>query len=492
LDEVTFHGPKRVPLLQTKNLKLDQGFRPVEWTFGLLRFWQINQNMSVFFKMSSSQLKRQTKLVKVPKFTISGLCCAVAAAASAQQNCTPALGEVFSAALAVQNASSASLACQNLSTSSSKVAEIISQIRTRVLDNATNYTGNEAMVMDLRFNGVPMSLTFATVGSSTLQYKAPELGIDQTFTGRNRNESLQKFQDWLFASGSYDRVLKSQAKNSPVHVTAGQNGVVPNMVNNEFSTLFYGGEGFTPQHASESGTATTGATTGAVTEAPYKGVGLSLGYANIGGHSSTTLTVPFSYTLRNSVDARQQIVINAPVTINQLDGARTYIGQVGVTWRLPQSDAWTIAPTIRMGIGNSKDLGAATAVVSGGITSVYRWEREGNVAIVLGNMAGFYKTVPIALNSPTMDSKLEQFVLRNGLMYSKPVTIDGKRLAMEVSVVDTRYMGTKIFTSNTQEVSLTFGNNRRGENSRTFWRGGVTAIVGPGVKGINLNIGYWF
>jgi hypothetical protein len=403
--------------------------------------------------------------------------------AQAQSACTPATGEVFSAAISVQNAASASLACQNLTTSSSRVAEIISQIRTRVLDNATNYTGSEAMAMDLRLNGVPMSLTFATVGSTTLQYKAPELGIDKSFTGRNRNESLAQFQEWLFSSGSYDRVLQSQARNSAIHVTAGQNGLVPNMVNNEFASLFYGGEGSAPS---------TGAATPAASEGADRGAGLSLGYANVGGHSSTTLTVPFSYTLRNAIDARQQIVINAPVSINRLDSASTYIGQLGVTWRLPRTDSWTIAPALRLGIGNSKDLGAATAVASGGITSVYRWEREDNSAVVLGNMLGFYKTVPIALNSPTMDSKLEQYILRNGLMYSKPISIEGRRLAMEVSFVDTRYMGSKIFTDNTQEISFTVGNNRRGENSRTFWRGGVTAIAGPGVKGINLNFGYWF
>jgi len=83
--------------------------------------------------------------------------------------------------------------------------------------------------------------------------------------------------------------------------------------------------------------------------------------------------------------------------------------------------------------------------------------------------------------STAMKSSREMYAFRSGYskhvfaarrMLSQPVNWGGKKLSLEYSAIDTRYSGTKLYVSDTQEVGITIGTNRTLSLAQLFARRG--------------------
>lgn len=348
----------------------------------------------------------------------------------------------------------------------------------------TNYTGTQIARLDMNFRGLPMQVAFNTPNSTTLTFSVPALGIQQTFTGTTRDASQDQFVDFMEKNGGdiLNRIYKKLAEVSPNDPVAGNpNSLMGRMVANDFNTAF-----------NEVGT-NIGPGEAGSKQAGLVGIGAQFSSIRQNGTKSDSLTIPLSYTIRNDIDPRRQFIINVPVNYSTVEGSKSASIGIGGAYRYPVNDNWTLTPSLSYGVAVSRDQAALGQAVSGSLTSTYIFRKVGNAEmdVVVGNMVGLFRTVKISSGDYSYDPGISNTLFRNGVMLSQPVSVGGKKMAIEYSLIDTKFTGTALYNMHYDEISVTLGTNKA-SSSRSFFRAGATYLFSPQTKGLTLNLGYWF
>ena len=298
--------------------------------------------------------------------------------------------------------------------------------------------------------------------------------------GVGRDASEEAFKDFVKKNDIIGKIMKYQAQHSATSPISGVGGLIPMTAAADFESTF-------ATASAISGAPSTGAASNNLI-----GASISYGSYKVDGYGDrvSTMSLPLSYTIRNDIDPRRQLAFSLPITVIDIGGAKTIHTGLGVAYRFPITERWSIAPSARYSIVASKDRATVSTVYSAALSSVYRIPME-SFDLAIGNMVGYYRTGKFAAGDYSFDPNIKNVVLRNGVMLSQPVNF-GKKMSIEYSLVDTRYMGDKPAVDNTQELSITLGTNKNAFDARSFIRGGVTLMRGPGVNGVTANIGYWF
>lgn len=366
---------------------------------------------------------------------------------------------------------------RTLCASSSSV--FIDAVNNFQLSNAT-YTQTSPASINARFNDVNLSLAYAQ-SSTTLAYNFAELGESGSFTGTTRKESQKMFEDFVKSNNIIGRIMKYQAQHSASSPLTGAGGLIPMTIAGDFNASF-----------SNSPTAVAGPSGG--TSDNLFGIQIAYGSYDLdkGGDRITTTSIPLSYTIRNDIDPRRQLSFNLPLTFVEVGSAKTAQAGLGVTYRFPLSDYWTITPGAGYTVIASADRATVASLYSASLASTYVIPLSG-FDLSIGNMLGYYATGKLSSGNYAFDPGLKYLATRNGVMLSQPVNLMGKKLTAEYSLIDTRYLGSeKPFVDNFQELSVTLGTNKSALDARSFIRGGFTYTQGPEIRGFRANIGYWF
>lgn len=371
---------------------------------------------------------------------------------------------------------------QNKTFGFSNVEEAIDSLKTENLSTFfSSYTGNEAVNVDMDFRGLPVNMGYPTANSTTLAFAIPSLGINRTFTGTTRDESESQLRDFLKNGDVLGQIMQKLAEVSPIDPIAGNpNSAMSKMVANDFNNGFL----------SPASNIATGPNKDTSSN-NLAGIGLRFGQYKQAGYSSSDLSIPLSYTIRSDIDPRRQLVINMPISQSEVEGAKSYYGGAGFTYRLPMNDEWSLAPSFNYAVTGSKDLGSVAQIVSGSIASTYVF-RGDNASFAIGNMVGYYKTLKLSTNGYSFDPEISNTVFRNGLLLSQPASVGGRNMSIEYSLIDTRFTGTKLYNNGYDELGITLGTNKSAGAARSYLRAGLTYLYSPKSKGFTLNLGYWF
>jgi hypothetical protein len=393
------------------------------------------------------------------------------------QNCTSSKRSNFSLSLDVSGA------CGSKKFDTAK--DLIDGLETDALRNtALNgvygaYTGSEVTSLNMRFNSLPIHLDFPNLGNTgngaLLQFSIPQLGVNQAFHGADRDDSIDQLEDYLKKSGIINDIMKYQVAHTANNPITGPGGLLPTTVAADF--------GLNPEILPDGGVS------GPVGN--QFGVAPEFGSASFDGRSSKSVTLPLSYTIRNDIDPRRQLMISLPITMIETEGAKSYTGSIGVAYRFPITRAWTLTPAVRYGFSGSADLAAAAAMYGASLSSNYVLRFTG-FDLAIGNMVGYYQTGKFKVSGYTIDPDIKNTVLRNGVLVSQPINIGERAMSLEYSLIDTRYLGTKLYTDNTQEIGVSVGSNRGTASARSNLRAGLKYLHGRDVKSFMLNVGYWF
>ncbi|MCX7275266.1 MAG: hypothetical protein NTV19_19375 [Burkholderiales bacterium] len=344
-----------------------------------------------------------------------------------------------------------------------------------------NYTLTSAASVAARFNDVSINLSYPA-NSKTLSYSFPQLGLSGTFTGATRSESEDLLVKYIQKEGLLGKVMQYQARNSSTSPIAGVGGAVPIAIAADF------GVGFNNSPTPVSGSSSSGAASNNL-----RGVALQYGEFRLGSMSDgiKATTLPLSYAIRNDIDPRRQLTISAPITLLEIGDAKSYHAGLGLAYRLPINDQWSITPAARVSFVASVDRATASLLYSGSLSSNYVFPLKG-FDLVIGNMVGHYTTGKFSIGDYSASPDLSYTATRNGIMISQPVTL-GRRLTAEYSLIDTRYIGSeKPLIDNFQEVGITLGTNKSALDARSAFRAGITFTRGPSLRGATANLGYWF
>lgn len=353
-----------------------------------------------------------------------------------------------------------------------------------------NYTGTQIAEIDANFNSLIMSLSFPNAGSTgtgaQLNLNIPGLSVSKTFIGADRDASKQLFTDYLKKNDIIGQIMKYQAANSPTSPIAGAGGMLPNAVSGDFN------QSFTDTATKIAAPASVASAASQANVTPNLiGIALSFGSLTSLNNKTKVTTLPLSYTLRNDIDPRRQLILSLPLTQIDTNGAKSYGGSLGAAYRFPMNDNWTLTPSGKVSGVGSVDMATLAGMYSLSLTSTYIWELD-DYAVSMGNMLGYNRTMKFKSGDYSFDPGISSTALRNGVMLSQPVSWGGKELSMEYSATDTRYSGTKLYIDNTQEFGITVGTNKSAFSSRSFLRGGLTYLHGKDTKGYTANFGYWF
>jgi hypothetical protein len=346
----------------------------------------------------------------------------------------------------------------------------------------SNYTNTSQATVLGRFNDVNLTLRYALPGTTTLEYNFAELGIAGSFTGTTRKESQKQFEDFIKNNGIIGQIMNYQALHSLTSPITGVGGLIPMTIAGDFNSSF-----------SNSPTAVAGPSQSGGASNNLIGIGASYGSFNIDGSSDrvTTTSLPFSYTIRNDIDPRRQLSFNLPITLVEVGNSKTVHTGLGMSYRFPISDNWTIIPSGKYSAVASADRATVATLYSGSLTSNYVWSLSG-FDLAMGNMIGYYKTGKFTAGEYSFNPDITNIALRNGLMLSQPVNF-GSKMTIEYSLIDTRYVGgDKPFLDVFQEFGITLGTNKSAYDARSFLRGGLTYMHASGASGFTANIGYWF
>lgn len=383
----------------------------------------------------------------------------------------------------------------------SDVSKVFDQIDEERLRTAfSNYTDmSEAHAM-VDFRGLGMNFSFPGAGTS-LVFEVPSLDIREEFNGATRDASVDQLEDFLKSQGGdiLSRIQAASIATSPVDPIAGNPGsMMATMVSRQFEAGFSSQVTnivTTPANSASDGE--PGTATALEPGSPDNLVHLSprFGRYTAGGGTSNVLTLPlgYSFRLKEGGTGLRNIDITMPLTYSRIEGGRSAAASIGagLTWGL--NERWSLSPAVGAGLAGSVDPGAAGGIGSASLTSAYTIPFRHEYTINIGNMIGYYETLDIEVGKYSFDPGVSNTVLRNGLMLSVPGTMGGRKVATEFWAIDTRFLGSELYSEYNDEFGISFGSARtEGRSIENYLRGGVSYMTGDNVKGWRFNLGYSF
>ena len=366
------------------------------------------------------------------------------------------------------------------------IEDIIESVKSENLQAIfPTYNDNSSINITLDIRGLAATVT-ADPNSPALVFAVPSIDETRTFTGGTRDESQDLLQDYLESNqdGLLKKILQKLAAESAIDPVAGNpNSLLANMGAADFAMgvdFATGGGALEEVRASAS------------SENSF-GIGLRFGRYSAGGFDQDVYSLPLSYTFRFESDPRKQLLFDLPLSYSSTEGGKSYGASLGIGYRHPISDDWSLTPSIRAGAVGSVDLGSAAIVYSGSLTSNYNlyWD---DIKISIGNMGGYYKTTSVDAGDFSVDYDLTNGMFKNGVGFEGPVnfTIFGNPTSWQFSVAHTFFTGDALYVDSYFDFAFSFG-TRATSSTWDKIRMGVTYTAGNNnFSGFQVNFGYTF
>lgn len=343
----------------------------------------------------------------------------------------------------------------------------------------SNYDANAFVDARANFNSLPLSLRFDEE-STVLFFNVPELGIVELAfdpgTAGTRDDAADLLVDYIKKSGILAKILEYQAEHSPSSPITGPGGMIPSAAAGDFDAAM--GDTLREIHGGS--------------DSPTLALGAAWGSMDLDGKKGEVTNLPLSRVWRSTEVPGRVFTLSGALTEVKLAGATSYHGGVGVALRMPVSARWALTPSLRYAVTGSADMTTAAGLYSIGLASTYHIPLA-RLDLVIGNMAGYHETTKVSIGDYSVNPDIKTWVLRNGVMLAQPVNLAGVPLALEYSLVDTRYTGgTRFFVDNTQELGVSVGTNRSANVAKSYARFGLRYLRGRESNAVTLSGSYWF
>lgn len=318
----------------------------------------------------------------------------------------------------------------------------MSNIEQLIKANGGTFDGRPSAVMDLDYRGVGMRAAYNT-NSNALNFRIPELGINQTFYGANREQSLDMLKDWLKGRGgdAANQLSKALVASSPFDPLAGNpNSLMAQMVDGAFD-----------------GTNNIGVPGGHNPDNTFD-MAISYNHYSIAGKDVKSYRVPMNYTIRfdNRFMRGHRLQFRSPISYTEVDGkAESYALGSGIAYTLlvPFFEQLEITPAYDYGMMVSKDMYSAGIMQSVSLTLRYNFSLFGQNFGFASSVANL-STKAIKYDDIKLDADLDNKAITHGLMW------DGKAWGnynVQAYLKNTSYSGDKLYSERNGEIGMTIG-----------------------------------
>lgn len=375
----------------------------------------------------------------------------------------------------------------------SKIADSFDYMNTSNLQSAFSGTSFNAYTTNYTVSGLYRGLNahFTTVGN-TITMNIPAINYTKSFVGTSRDNAVNQIKDWFKKDGgsTLDALFKKYAELTPIDPIAGN----PNSIQAKTVSIAFD-RGFTKMASQVAGSDAPKSKDGDAINANQINTAIKYNMS-FGDYKSSSFTLPLGYTWRFSDDVRHQISLDIPISYSEVEKGQIIGLGLGLGYSHPLADSWVLSAGVDYGATGTVDLGSAGHILTSNITSLLTYPISSSMKIHMGNMAGYSTTLPVSVAEYSSDPKIESFILRNGLLFYLKTPIIMDNTGFELFVIDTRYMGAKLFNNNYQEIGLSFGFDRASYEGRRrsdkSLRIGVTAQIAKDNNGLMANFGYSF
>jgi len=347
------------------------------------------------------------------------------------------------------------------------------------------------------FRGLPVTAAFPNQGNegegARLVFKVPSLGICEEWgegeakfcsklnqSGGSREANKDKLKDYLKSDG--DKILKELVKVSSVDPVAGNpSSLQTEMAESEFNS-----------GTQERYTVSSKPSSGSV-EPNHIGIGARFGHYTQGDRSIKVFTLPLSYKAK--FEGGKELTFRLPITYAQVEDAKSYRAMLGLSYKIPITNSWALSPSISYGAVGSIDLGTLAQLTSTSMTSDYLLIDRPKFALRMGNMVGYYTTLPLSAGDYDIDVDVTNTLVRNGLSMSVPLgKFAGHQMSVETFLVDTRFFGDELYVEQYNEIGFSIGPQTEGKVgfSRQKFGLGVKYLHFSDGHAFTLNFGYEF
>ena len=265
----------------------------------------------------------------------------------------------------------------------------------------------------LNYANVDKAILFNVASNGTAaEIRIPVTGFRKVFTAPNRSQLYKDIENFLKRDGAVEwaRFLAAMNASSPVAVSDGN----PNSTTASFASATFNNFGSlndSPAPGTKSGSNSLGL---AFDESSFRA----------GGFRGQVYQIPITGKCR--LTDRVSLGYQIPIQLVTVAGATIY--QAGVILDFPwkiiepsdtQKWEWQLMPTIGLAGGGSPNMVAGGAMIAGSLTSVLS-RRIGNVTLTMGNYVGIFEGVDVSIGNYSLDSNIDQQILKNGLRVSLP------------------------------------------------------------------------
>lgn len=357
-------------------------------------------------------------------------------------------------------------------------------------ENIPAYTDNSAVVTTIDFRGIPIVLT-SEGDSSEITMTIDSIDVTEFFQGNTRNDSVSQLENWFKGEGddSLTLLIQEFAASTPSDPIAGNpTSQISQSAGNDFDyasdTADGGGVELNTGSRSINGNM----------------VSIFTRYSNYStdGVESSEISLPLAYTIRFD-QPEDRLIFRIPLAYVVYDGSEVYNVGFGVGYGRQISPRWRLTPAIGYSLVGSEDIGSLSQLASASMASSYEIPIA-HYQLTIGNMLGYYSTLPTEVADVSQNPDIKNTVLRNGASFNIPTPRLLTDTSLEVFFTDTRYFGSDIFINHYNEIGFSFGLDKAAviETDADYvnyirrLRAGAKYIFSDQSHGYSLNFGYTF
>lgn len=317
----------------------------------------------------------------------------------------------------------------------------------------SNYqSGVSAISGVINYRGLAMTMSYEA-NSSVLVFAVPELNILETFDGNgNRDIANDLFVDFLKGEGDsiINQINKRLAQRSPVDPFAGN---PTSMMGTMVSASFDHGAAVVRNPANIVPSANAAEN--------LLAAGLQFGSLTQAGTDVDVWSLPLSYTWAE--EDGHNLSFKMPISMVDAAGSKSYKVGLGLAYQKPMNKNWLLTPSFEYGLMASEDLLSGGQLISFTITSLYTFEPVSDgVSISIGNMAGYYKTLPTKIGDVDVDPDITSQVLKNGIIIDTKANMFNTNVNVQYFLSDTRFYGDNLYAEQYNEIGLSVTPSKKG------------------------------
>jgi hypothetical protein len=320
---------------------------------------------------------------------------------------------------------------------------------------------------------------FFNENSSLLFLDIPCAGINDKEFGTasgSRNESVHEMKDFLTSAGGEQKdILKCFVSDTPIDPVAGNpNSLMAKMASADYAVGIRTDAG----------------------EDNLSSVGGEIGYSKAQGYETKYISLPLNYvlTIPKQSGPPYAFILDMPLRYVDLEGADIFDGSLGLGFRAPILNRWSLTPVVRAGLVGSTNTGSVQSIYSGSTTSRFDFY-VGDLRLSVNNMVGYFHTGKISGGDFSQDYDVENVIFRNGLSAegSLDFTLFDDPTSWEIQYIDTRITGDDWYNNWYDEIVVSVGTRQRA--TRMKWqdlRVATRYTFGDNFDRVELAINYRF